>query len=62
MEIVRLLLDAGANVDAANKHGDTALILAACNGRMEIVRLLLDAGANVDAANTKGGTALTLAA
>ena len=49
VETVKLLLKAGANVDAADEDGDTALTLAACNGHVEMVKLLLKAGANVDA-------------
>jgi len=45
-EVVRLLLDAGANVHAYN---DWALQWASQNGRTEVVKLLLDAGANVHA-------------
>jgi ankyrin repeat protein len=51
----------GANVNAANQDGDTALILAAANGRTNIVSVLIAAGADVKAANQDGNTALTLA-
>jgi hypothetical protein len=44
-EAVRLLLDAGADVDEPNMYGDTALVEAAAEGNLDMVRLLLDAGA-----------------
>ena len=60
-EIVRILI-AGANVEATERSGSTALILAAASGHAEIVQLLLNAGANVDATSNDGNTALILAA
>src|SRR3989344_3541997 len=46
--IVQLLLDRGANVDAVSLRGHTALMMAAQWGNVDIVKLLLDRGANVD--------------
>jgi ankyrin repeat protein len=40
------LLCLGANPNAPNKHGDTALVLSANNGHVEVVRLLLQHGAD----------------
>jgi ankyrin repeat protein len=42
-----LLLDAGADVDAATDDGDTSLKVASHNGHIEVVKLLLDAGAKM---------------
>ena len=44
-EIVRLLLDAGADVNAEDQNGGTALMRAADNGYADIVRILTEAGA-----------------
>jgi ankyrin repeat protein len=52
------LLNAGANVNASDSHGNTALIWASMDGYEEIVRMLLKAGANVNASNSYGNTAL----
>jgi len=38
--IVRLLLEAGADVNAKDDDGSTALMLASRNGYIDIVRLL----------------------
>ena len=46
VEIVRALLDAGADVDARQQAGVTPLMGAAAGGSVELVRLLLDAGAD----------------
>ncbi|WDK21587.1 hypothetical protein CGRA01v4_12877 [Colletotrichum graminicola] len=58
-EIVQLLLDAGANVDAIGGECNTALQAASIGGHREIVQLLLNAGANVSA--KLGSTALQAA-
>ncbi len=55
-QIVRKLLDNGADTDFSDNRGHTALILAALNGYIEIVRRLLDKGADVNAANNEGHT------
>jgi ankyrin repeat protein len=43
---VRVLLDAGADVDARQHGGYTPLMEAALQGNEEMVRALLDAGAD----------------
>jgi len=55
------LLDAGANVNASGRGGNTALMWATIRGNEEIVRMLLDRGANVNASNSYGNTALVWA-
>lgn len=56
LEAVRLTLELGAQVNAANAQGDTALHGAATRGYSAIVRLLLDRGARHDARNAQGET------
>ena len=57
-----LLLDAGADIDAATGGGDTALHLAAAGGHVSAVGALLARGANRDATNADGATAKSKAA
>ena len=45
---VQALLAQGANIDAIDRDGTTALMFAAQQGYTEIVRHLLQAGANVN--------------
>jgi hypothetical protein len=61
-DIVQLLLERGAEIDAPNKYGQTALYQAAIVGLHDMVQLLLEKGAEVDAPNKYGETALHRAA
>jgi ankyrin repeat protein len=62
-EAVRSLLKSGADVNAAQGDGMTALHWAARNGDLELTQMLLYAGANVKATTRLGGyTALLMAA
>ena len=45
-DVVRILLDAGAELEAKDGDGDTPLAWATCCGRREMMDLLLTAGAN----------------
>ena len=53
VELVKLLLDKGSDVKAANDHGITALHGAAYKGANKVVQLLVDRGADL-AAQDKG--------
>ena len=55
---IKLLIEAGANLEAPNYVGSPALHHAAINGDATIVSLLVEAGANVNAADRHGYTAL----
>ena len=45
INVIRMLLDAGADVNSSDRFGDTALSLAAWRGFQEVVDLLLERGA-----------------
>jgi ankyrin repeat protein len=59
---VALLAQHGANVEASDLNGNTALILAAGDQHVDSVRALIACGANVNAASKSGYTALHAAA
>ncbi|RYP39319.1 hypothetical protein DL768_010725 [Monosporascus sp. mg162] len=61
-EIVQLLLDKGAEIDAKDNDGRTPLWWAARNGHKEIVLLLLEKGAEIDAKGNISRTPLSWAA
>ena len=61
VEVVQLLLSAGADKDKAANDGWTPLIEAANEGHVETVRLLLAAGANKNMVTSDGNTALSRA-
>ena len=60
LEVVRYLLDEGADVNAREQFGDTALTEAVFNGQLAAVKELLLRGADVNAIGD-GGTALDIA-
>jgi ankyrin repeat protein len=60
LAIVKFLVDGGADVNAADESGNTALHKAASNGFDRLVQLLADSGARLEARNAAGQTPLTL--
>jgi ankyrin repeat protein len=61
VQIARMLLEAGAPVNAAQQDGFTPLHAAAQNGQLDMVRLLLEHGADVNVVAGKHGTPADLA-
>lgn len=61
-DLVRTLIDEGADVDATDPDGRSALHLAVLGGNEEIAGMLLAAGARVDLADENGWTPLHHAA
>ena len=49
IEVLNLMIENGANLDCANKYGETPLIQAATKGLTESVRFLIDHHADVNA-------------
>lgn len=60
-DVLRLLLDNGADPNCVNKKGNSALHLAASGGVVEICTLLLEYGSSPDLSNNKGSTPLHIA-
>ena len=59
--IVDLLIEHGANVNAANPIGDTPLMIASRGGSPATMRMLLNAGASVDVTDKYGHNVLDYA-
>jgi ankyrin repeat protein len=55
---VKVLLEAGANVNAVDRDGSTPLLNAIRSEKVESARLLLDAGADVTA-RTRAGESIS---
>ena len=58
---VKQLLDAGADINAADVFSQTALHLAALHGHKDVVQLLIDRGAEVNPTDNSGATPMNYA-
>ena len=56
VQVVRVLIDAGADVNRQCEHGRTALHMAAAWGHADVVRLLLEHGASPKIVDEEGMT------
>jgi len=61
LDIMRLLLEEHAFIDAQSPNGTTPLMMAASYGTPEAVKLLIEAGADISMRNQKGMSALDFA-
>ena len=61
-DVAKVLIDAGADIEAKNNLGRSPLHLASENGELALVKILVRAGAEVCVADNEGDTCLTLAA
>ena len=61
LEMVKLLIASGAEVNQKNFRGATALMVAAGAGTPSVVRYLLEKGADVNARDQEGNSVLTYA-
>lgn len=58
---IRLYIDRGEDINAADASGRSPLMFAASRGHVEVCRLLLEAGANPKQVDLQGRDALTMA-
>jgi len=61
VEVVRLLLDRGADIEAMTFAGSTSLYVACGNNMLEVARLLFDRGAGLEVKTKVGSTPLHFA-
>ena len=62
LDICRLLIDKGAQMEAKGRSGDSPLHYAAWEGSIEVVRVLCDRGADIEACGKNGNRPLHWAA
>jgi len=62
VELRPLLIEFGANINAADKDGATPVFYAAGNGHTEVIKLLIECGVEVNTADTDDYTPLNIAA
>lgn len=60
MEILQILIHAGARLEARNRNGETALLVAARCCRKTAVKALVEAGASIHARDADGRDAVTI--
>jgi ankyrin repeat protein len=56
LEVARVLVEAGADVNKVCEHGRTALHMAAAWGHVDVARLLLESGADASLVDEEGLT------
>lgn len=60
-DVVRILIDQGANIHEKDNQGHTALMLASKYSNIEIMEFLIEGGADIEARDNEGETALMFA-
>ena len=54
VEAIRVLVtELGANIEASSNKGNTAIMLAAHNGKTEAIRVLVQLGADINTTSTQ---------
>jgi len=62
LDVVQRMLDLGADIEARNAKGHTALFAACRHGHVHVANFLLDRHANIEARNIQDATPLFIAA
>lgn len=57
---VKYLVERGADVEIANRHGHTSLMIACYRGHVAVVQYLLEAGSDVNRKSVKGKETLLI--
>lgn len=61
VDVLRLLLELGMDINSVTDDDNTALIMSSLYGHIDAVKLLIDAGASLELRNSQGNTALMAA-
>ena len=61
MEVVKVLVEKGADINKAMNDGFTPLLMASLKGHVEVVGVLVENGADINKANNDGYTPLIIA-
>ena len=61
-EVIKALINSGADVNAREENGWTALMIAVQEDHPEVIKALIDGGADINARKENGWTALMIAA
>ena len=61
-DVVKVLIDAGADIEAKADRGSSPLLKASSTGQLRVVKMLIEAGAGVGVMNNDGKTCLMFAA
>jgi ankyrin repeat protein len=59
LDLMRLFISRGADIDLLNANGESALALAAWRGQLEAVKWLLERGARINARIASGRRCIT---
>ena len=62
LQNVKQAVEGGADIEAKNNYGSTALLAAANDGHLDIVKYLIEQKADIEADDSAGRTALLLTA
>jgi len=60
-EIIELLIENGADINARNKRGETPLMYAIENGKVQTAKIFIDKGADIKATNRSYESAMDYA-
>jgi hypothetical protein len=61
IEIVKLLIEAGADINTKGMHGNTPLIFASFADQLKLIKYLIEVGADINIKNNSGNNILMIA-
>ena len=61
MDVVKILVERGADMNKADNNGATPLLIASQKGHVDVVKILVERGADINKATNDGYTPLDVA-